>query len=581
MRPYCLVVSLCIFLLLLILAVFWQVTHYDFVYIDDPVYVTKNLEVQAGFTRQSILWAFTTTYAEFWHPLTWLSHMLDCQLYGLRAGMHHLTNVIFHIANTLLLFLVFVRMTGALWKSAMLASLFALHPLHVESVAWIAERKDVLSTFFWLLTMWCYAGYAERPRAGRYALVLLFLALGLMSKPMLITLPFVLLLMDYWPLGRFQFGRSEGSSLRQSYLAFRLVLEKIPLFVISAASSVVTFLAQQNRGALSSLDAFPLNQRVSNALISYVMYMAKMIWPYDLAVFYPFPGSLSSWHVIAACLLLISISGLVIWNMKRLPYLVVGWLWYLGTLVPVIGLVKFGAHAMADRFTYVPLTGIFIMISWGVPGLVSRWRHRQKGLSAIATAMISVLMATAWVQTRYWTNDITLFAHAIDVTANNYVAHTNLGIALKNRGNTSEAIRHYRKVLKINPRYAQGYNNLGNALASQGKVDEAVSLFYKALQLDPNFMKAHNNIGNALLALDRAEEAIYHFSEALRLNSDYPEVHYNLGAALIRLHKINEAIYHFREALRIRPDFVQAHSALRIALEAQGKTEEAYKGTLR
>jgi Flp pilus assembly protein TadD len=570
----CLELLVCLFLAVTTLAVFWQLTNCGFVFIDDPVYVTNNPHVQAGLRGEGILWALTTTHADFWHPLTWLSYMLDCQLFGLRAGMFHLTNLLFHVATSILLFLVFRRMTGALWPSAFVAAMFALHPLHVEPVAWIAQRKDVLSTYFWVLTMWAYARYAERPRLNRYFLVLLFLALGLMAKPMLVTLPFVLLLLDYWPLGRFQFGQSGGTDSQQRSLAFRLLLEKIPFFVLSAALSIVTYLVQQSRGVLPSLGSFPLTPRIANALVSYVIYIRKMIWPDCLAVFYPHPSRLSWWQVAGSCLLLISISSLVIRAFRRFPYLPIGWLWYIGTLVPVIGLVKFGGHGMGDRYTYVPLIGIFVIIAWGVPDLVARWHYKNIGLATIAASVLSVLMVITWLQVQYWTNNFTLFEHALDVTDNNYVAHTNLGIALKNNGRTAEAIGHFTEVLRLRPDYVQAHDNLGNILVAQGKVDEAIYHYFEALRINPNHMKAHNNLGNVLVAQGKVDEAIFHYSEALRINPDFAEVQHNLGVALFRKGKIKEAISCFQEALRIRPDFPNAYYKLKSALVAQAKLDD-------
>ncbi|MBL7207805.1 MAG: glycosyltransferase family 39 protein, partial [Desulfobacterales bacterium] len=409
----------CLFLALTVLAVYWQVGNHEFVNYDDKDYITENQHVQAGLTLKSIAWAFTSTHAGNWHPLTWLSHMLDCQIYGLNPCGHHFTSVFFHILNSILLFLVFKRMTGAFWKSAFVAALFALHPLHVESVAWAAERKDVLSAFFWMLTMGSYIRYVERPGTNRYLLVLLFFALGLMAKPMLITLPFVLLLLDYWPLGRFHVRKPEaaqpseekpqkdtkskkrksrkrlaknavqakkttGSDYQWS-LALSLLWEKIPLFVLAAASSVVTFFVQQSGGAVRSLDALPLFVRISNALVSYISYIVKMILPHNMAILYPHPKDFSIWQVAGACLLLACISFIAIRSMKRYPYFAVGWLWYLGTLVPVIGLVQVGLQSMADRYTYIPLTGIFIIIAWGISDLAAKWCYKKEWLAA-ATA---------------------------------------------------------------------------------------------------------------------------------------------------------------------------------------------------
>ena len=381
-------VLVCLFLIITTFAVYWQVHNHDFINLDDDLYITENDQVQKGLSRESVVWAFTTTHAANWHPLTWLSHMVDFQLYGLNPKGHHLTNVFFHLLNTLLLFFVLQRMTGALWRSGFVAALFALHPLHVESVAWVAERKDVLSTLFWLLTIWAYTWYVERPRRTRYLLTLLTFTLGLMAKPMLVTLPFVLLLLDYWPLGRFQVGQLDTalSAPGQASLStrsvwsqtLRLIWEKAPFFALAAASSIVTFLVQKGGGAVRPWERFPITIRIANGLVSYVKYMGKMIWPSDLAVFYPHPGaSLPIWQAVAAGLLLLSISIAAIRLAKNHPYLAVGWLWYLGTLVPIIGFVQVGGQALADRYTYVSLIGLFIIIAWGVSDIVAKWRYQR------------------------------------------------------------------------------------------------------------------------------------------------------------------------------------------------------------
>ncbi|MDH3838255.1 MAG: tetratricopeptide repeat protein [Desulfobacteraceae bacterium] len=532
-------VLICLFLVIATLAVYWQVKGYEFVNYDDSRYVYNNGYVQAGLTLKGVIWAFTATHASNWHPLTWLSHMLDCQLFGLNPGWHHLTNVFFHIANTLLLLFVLRRMTGALWRSFFVAALFALHPLHVESVAWVAERKDVLSTFFWLLTMWGYARYVERPGLGRYLLILLFFALGLMAKPMLVTLPFVLLLLDYWPLERFQFGGAEtiGDSHGDSQLgstAHRLVWEKIPLFLLTVVSSVVTFLIQQSSGAAGSLVQYPLVVRIANGLVSYARYIGKMILPSHLAVLYPHPGMLPWWQVAAACLLLVSISLLVIKSAKRRPYFVLGWLWYIGTLVPVIGFVQVGAQAMADRYTYVPLVGLFIMISWGVSELVAELHYGKIGLAAIGVAILSILMGTTWFQVRCWKNSITLFRHSLDVAGESYVVHNNLGNALLSKGRSEEAIAQYRKALRLKPDFMLWYYNWGNALVTQGKLDEAIRRYSEALLIDPDYAEAHNSLGVALLHKGEINEAITHFREALRIRPGNIVVYTNLQVALAK-----------------------------------------------
>jgi len=486
----------------------------------------------------------------------------------MNAGSHHLTNVLFHIINTLLLFIVLKRMSNALWQSAFVAALFALHPLHVESVAWVAERKDVLSTFFWMLTMWGYVRYVERPGTNRYLLVVLFFILGLMAKPMLVTLPLVLLLLDYWPLKRFQFGQSGGG---------RLVLEKLPLLALSAVSSVATYFVQQSGGAVEPLSVHPLTVRTANALVSYTVYMGKMIWPFHLAVLYPYPPTFPWWQVAGACLLLATVSLLAIRAVKRRPYLAMGWLWYVGTIVPVIGLVQVGSQAMADRYTYVPLIGLFIMIVWGVPELVARWRHRKTALSIIAATFLSILTATTLLQVRYWTNSITLFEHALHVTTNNYVAHDNLAFALEKQDRINEAISNYSKALRINPSLASTRNSLAVILAKQGRIDEAISHFSEALRRDPEYAEAYNNLGLAFANQGGTSEAIKHYSAALRINPKYAKAHNNLGVVLADQGRITEAIRHFSDALQIDPEYADAHYNLGITLDEQGRAGEAIR----
>ena len=441
-------IAICIFLAVSTFAVYSQVQDHEFINYDDDKYVTNNEYVKAGFTRDSVGWALTTSYNSNWHPMTWLSHMLDAQLFGPNSKGHHLTNLLFHIANVLLLFLVLLRMTGALWQSGFVAALFALHPLNVESVAWVAERKNVLSTFFWLLTMWAYIRYAQKTNLKRYSLVILFFAMGLMSKPMLVTLPFVLLLLDYWPLRRLQSDRRTAIS--------RLVYEKIPLLVLVAGSVVTTLTVQKMGGALGSLNAFPIQERVINALVSYWLYLQKMIWPGGLAIFYAHPeNTLSVWKGLATAALLALVTTAAIRLARRAPYFAVGWFWYLGTLIPVIQLVQTGSIAMADRYAYVPLIGIFIIIAWGLPELLAKWRLRSRILTIAAGIWISTLMLMTWNQVSHWKNSITIFSHAIEVTDIEYpdflLAHNNLANALLAEGRTGKAISHYKMAINLMP----------------------------------------------------------------------------------------------------------------------------------
>jgi len=600
---------ICFVLITAILISFWQAKDFDFINLDDLQYVTENPHVQSGLSLKGIAWAFTTTHASNWHPLTWLSHMLDVQLFGLKPGWHHLVNVFFHIVNTVLLFLVFNRMTRALWPSAFVAALFALHPLHVESVAWVSERKDVLSTFFWMLTMGAYAFYVEKPDTKKYLLTLGVFALGLMAKPMLVTLPFVLLLLDYWPLNRFQTPiPAGGNSSRlpdannpgakkkkpkksadrnnaeikkalkpsgQWPALLALIKEKIPFFALSAASCIITFYAQEKGGAVGSLDILPFNARMANAIVSYVDYIEKMIWPRNLAVFYPHPGIRPVWLFLGSALTLLIITIIVLRSAKRFSYLATGWLWYLGTLVPVIGLVQVGLQALADRYTYVPLIGLFVIIAWGVPDLTRKW-HNRKTLMALSSSLIlAILMFSTWSQAKYWQNSITLFEHAIKATTDNYVAHNNLGVALTKIGEKEKAAFHYSEAIRIKPNFENAHYNLGNYLASRGMTAEAIVQYSEAIRIKPTYSKAHNNLGAMLASQGKFQEAIVQYEKALRTEPANASFHYNLGMTLASMNRHDEAIHYFREALRIQPNYAEVHNDLGRVLAIQGKTGEA------
>jgi tetratricopeptide (TPR) repeat protein len=490
--------------------------------------------------------------------------MLDVQLYGLEPGRHHLTSVLFHIANILLLFGVLRRMTGDLWRCSIVAVLFALHPLHVQSVAWIAERKDVLSTFFGFLTLVLYLRYVAYRGIGRYLLMLLFFMLGLMAKPMIVTLPFVMLLLDYWPLQRypFQIVKNVNNADRPTDTIFFLVAEKIPLFIISAGSSLITLIAQKGGGAVGSIEAFPFHLRIANALIAYMSYILKLFWPVNLAAIYPYNWEIPVWQVWAACFFIAGISWLSIkWYQSR-PWFLVGWLWYLGTLFPVIGLVQVGTQAMADRYTYIPLIGIYIIIAWGLFDLLGRWRYRKVGLVIIAVALISVLMVVSWKQIGYWKNTVTLLKRAVEVTGANYMAYNNIGQGLLLAGKAGEAIENFKKALEINPRSAIAHFNLGVALSGQGKLKEALESCTEAVRVKPDFAEAYNCQGKAQLRLGKPDQAVLSYQQAIKINPTYAEAYNNLGNALFRLGKNDKALASYQQAITIDSAYAEAYKSL-------------------
>ncbi|MGA1868194.1 MAG: tetratricopeptide repeat protein [bacterium] len=557
-RPHILI---CLILVIAVLTVYWQVRNYEFINLDDNTYVTENQHVTRGLTLKNIVWAFRTTHAANWHPTTWLSHMADCQLYGLDSGRHHLTNVLIHIFNSLLLFSIFLKITKDFWQCSVIAALFALHPLHVESVAWVAERKDVLSTFFLMLTIWMYVMYIENKRITPYLFMILCFILGLMAKPMLVTLPFVLLLLDYWPLKR--------TSI------YPLVSEKIPLLMLAGASSILTLWVQQSGGAVRSLGIYPVTMRIANAFVSYITYMGKMVFPYHLAVLYPYPLMFPAWKVAGACIVLLSITLCALLTMRKYPYFLIGWLWYIGTCVPVIGLVQVGSQAMADRYTYIPLIGLFIIIAWGVPALFSSWHYKKKALAAVTSILFIALMIITYQQVGYWSTSITLFQHAIESTTHNYLAHHNLGVALADQGNLEKAIEHYSEALRIHPDFALAHSNLGSALRMQGQISEAIKHYNKALEIEPDHVFSHYNLGIALKEQGRIAEATEHYFEALRLRPDFVLAHNNLGNALLLQGKTSEAIEHYSEALRIDPCNALSHFNMGTVLARQGNTKKA------
>ncbi len=573
--------AVCAFLLLAVALVFGQTIRHEFINYDDPDYVYDNPPVAGGLAAAGIVWAFTHFHSGNWHPLTWLSHMLDCQLYGLHhPGGHHLTNVLLHAASALLLFLVLRGMTGDLWPSAFAATLFAIHPLHVESVAWVAERKDVLSGLFFMLTLAAYAGYARRPFSLlRYLLTTALFVLGLMAKPMLATLPFVLLLLDYWPLGRIgattSRSREQSPLLRQGPSAIRRVLlEKLPWLALAAVSCTATYLAQSSAGAV--VQRLPFPSRIANALICYVAYLGQFFCPLGLAVFYPYlQNSLPIWKVIASLALLVGISLAAMAGRRKCPYLLVGWLWHLGMLVPVIGLVQVGSQAMADRYTYLPQIGLYIALAWGAERVSRHWPYRCWVVGAAAALAVMSLAWCAWQQASYWKNSETLWRHALACTSKNWLAEGNSAILLAGRGRVDEAIDHYLEALKIKPDYELAHSNLGVVLAGCGRVDEAIAHYHEALKITPDDALAHNNLGDALASQGRADEAIDHYQKALETKPDFAEAQYNLGVVLATHGRSDEAIDHYQKALKIKPDYAEAHSNLGAALAGRGRLDEA------
>jgi tetratricopeptide (TPR) repeat protein len=550
-------VLICLALAILTVIIFWPLKDCGFIGFDDNRYVYENAYVQSGLSWNSIGQAFSSELVEKssnWHPVTWLSLMLDYQIFGLNPQGFHLINLLLHILNTILLFLIFHRMTKSLWPSAFVACLFAIHPLHVESIAWIAERKDVLSTFFWMLTMGAYSYYVEHPGLRRYFLVLLFFVLGLMAKPMLVTLPFVLLLLDYWPLRRFQEVKQDHKiqtevlksvtsdkqkkksqkkqALKETLevkkpadpeykwsLIYPLLWEKVPLFALAILSSIVTYIAQETR-AVKSFEVFPLVVRIGNAFVSYITYIGKMIWPSNLAVLYPHPRFLLPWQVLGSVLLLIAITLAVFWMVKRSPYLATGWFWYVGTLVPVIGIVQVGDQAMADRYTYIPLIGLFIMVAWGIPDLLKKWNYRKEILLTLSALIILCLSIKTWTQAGYWQNNITLFNHTLKVTDNNCLIYNNRGNTHYILGNYKQAIEDYDRAIEIKPDYTDAYYNRGNTYNILGNYKQAIEDYNRAIEIKPGYVKAYLNRGITYARFGNNNLAVNDLKTAAKLGNE-------------------------------------------------------------
>jgi tetratricopeptide (TPR) repeat protein len=515
----------------IVLSLYWPVTGYEFIAMDDDMYVVENPDIQKGISRQGISWAMTTFYTTNWHPLTWVSLMADYELYGLHAAGYHVSSLLLHLINTLLLFLLLRRITGETWKCLTVAALFGAHPLNIESVAWIAERKNLLSTLFWILTLFAYVRYAEQGGGWRYGQTLVLFALGLMAKPMLVTLPLVLLLLDYWPLRRFPEaspGATEGcpEAACQRCPLPNLLKEKIPFFLLSLLSGVVTLYAAKIGGAVKSLTAFPFSGRIANAVSAYLSYIEKTIWPVDLVIFYPYSASRPGW-LFAAILLLAAVSAFAVLQRRKYPYLAVGWVWYLITLLPVIGIIQVGFQSMANRYAYVPLIGIFIIIAWGVPDLM-RTHVRAWILPVAGSALIVIMSFSTWAQLPHWRNSETVFKYAIKVTKDNYFAYTGMGDVWLRRGVHQIARLYYQESLRIRPNFAEARNNLAVILMREGKVAEAEGELREALKHKPELADAHNNLGAALASQGKFRKAGNHFAKALELKPGYVVAKENL-----------------------------------------------------
>jgi Flp pilus assembly protein TadD len=557
------------------------VRHDGFVSFDDDQYVTDNPNIRGGLTWQSVHWAFTAglthkdPHADYWRPLSFLSHAVDIEMFGLRPAGHHLMNVGIHAAAAVALFLVLESMTRAPWRCAFVAALFALHPLRVESVAWVTERKDVLSGLFFMLTLGAYTRYVRSPFSlPRYLAVLFAFALALMCKSMVVTLPFVLLLLDYWPLGRTRWVPPVVAGANVTVPPGWLLKEKLPLLALAAASSGVSYLGQRTASGWN-FTPVPTGIRIANAVLSYAGYIGKMFWPTRLAVWYPLRPGLSAPAVTVAGIGLVGVTTAVIRQARRRPWFVTGWFWYLGMLVPVIGVFQGSGEAMADRFPYIPMVGLFIMLGWSVPARALERRNRKVITGVAAAAVLAVCAVLSRVQVGYWKDSETLFRHALDVTRDNWVAHYNLGVVLQQAGKIEEAIAHYEQALRINSDDAKAHNNLGMALAQTGKLGEAIAHYEQALRLKPDYAEAHNNLGTALAQTGKVEEAIQHYEQALRINPDFADAHTDLGNALAQTGKVEEAIAHYEQALQIIPDYAQAHCNLGMVLAQTGKVKEA------
>jgi Flp pilus assembly protein TadD len=552
------IVFICLGLAIITFAIYWPVFGNEFVNYDDTNYITENPHVLHGLNWSDLKWAFTTSHTGYAHPVTWLTHQLDYQLFGVWAGGHHLTNLLIHTVNSLLLFLLFWRITRDLWPSAFVAALFAIHPLHVESVAWAAERKDVLSAFFFLLMLHAYTVYAKKRETWGYVMALGCFVLGILSKPMLVTGPAVLLLFDYWPLRRITFESGRVDSSRRISIK-KLIIEKVPFAVVAVGWSILTFALQKEAGIVGQQG---IGFRIANAFVSYAVYFFDSFWPQNLAVLYPYPLTLPWGQLAAAVVLLFLVSGLCFLRRKTSPHLVAGWLWYLGMLVPVIGIIQVGAQARADRYTYLPQIGLWFALSWELVVLTKAWPFRHRLLSISAAAVLVVLSACTWNQTKVWRSSESLWRHTLAVTSDNFVAHYNLGHVLGQQRKYDEAILHFNEVLRMSPDFFDALLNMGITLFEQGKLDEAITYYRRALGVQPQSSKAHMQLALALVQQGKNDEALQEFRKAAELGPEDPNVRTNLGLMLARQGKLSEATSQLEEALKLNPNNAEAHNNL-------------------
>ncbi|HNY51774.1 MAG TPA: tetratricopeptide repeat protein, partial [Smithella sp.] len=547
-----------IFLIVTSVIAFSPVAANEFINFDDNGYITENVRVQQGITLQNVQWALTTTYFSYWHPLTWLSHMLDWHLFGANASGHHLMSLFLHIGSVIFLFLFLYKTTNHIWPAAFAAALFSLHPLRVESVAWASERKDVLNLFFTVLCFYAYAFYADEKKVSRYVLCMLFFVLAVMSKPMAVTLPFVLLLLDYWPLNRW--GNPYHENTKNGFSSvIKLIGEKIPFFCLSLAASAGAIWAQSKEGTVASLDNVPFIIRTSNAIVAYVSYLGKLLWPVNLAVFYPYEYVLPPWKILFSAAVILVITLIVMYYIRKKPFLFVGWYIYLGTLVPVIGLVQVGSQAMADRYTYVPSLGITFVLAWGIPSIIENQKLRKRFLAPVAVIFLSLLMLLTWQQCHYWKNSVTVFIHAISVTKNNALAHNQLGLAFYEQGRDREALYHFDKTILLQPAQDSAYNNRGAIYLKYGRTEQALQDFNKTLAVNPHYVKAYNNRANLYIQERQYRLAMEDLNEEIRLQPDYVLAYFNRGLLSAGLGDYQKAIHDFDSVTMLNANHVYAY----------------------